>query len=97
MEQSHKKEGKIMAYENLELVIAGVSGDVYLAKVKNGIMDTSNRRVITDDVLRSSTEWFMKNDRHGIAFKGVDDRAHNLFYTSDPDKAEQIKAILKAK
>lgn len=85
-----------MAYENLELVIASVSGDVYLTKVKNGIMDTKNRRVITNDVLRSATEWFIKNEQYGILFKG-DDGVHNLFYTNDSDKAEQIEAILKEK
>ena len=41
-----------MAYENIKLVVAGVSGDIYLAKVKDGIMDTNYRRVATDDVLR---------------------------------------------
>ena len=84
-----------MAYENLELVIAGVSGDVYLAKVKNGIMDTSNRRVITDDVLRSATEWFVKNNKKAVAFKGFDNDTYTLFYTSDPEKIEKIKLILQ--
>lgn len=84
-----------MAYENLELVIACVSGDVYLAKVKNGIMDTNNRRVITDEVLRASTEWFMSNNKNAVAFKGFDDNTHNLFYTSDPEKIEKIKLILQ--
>lgn len=49
-----------MAYENLQLVVAEVSGDIYLTKVKDGIMDTNYRRVATDDVLSSSTEWFRK-------------------------------------
>lgn len=53
-----------MAYENIKLVVAGVSGDIYLAKAKDGIMDTNYRRVATDDVLRSATEWFLKNKKN---------------------------------
>lgn len=49
-----------MAYENLKLVVAGVTGDIYLAKAKDGIMDTTYRRVATEDVLSSATEWFRK-------------------------------------
>ncbi|WP_313264140.1 hypothetical protein [Enterococcus sp.] len=86
-----------MAYEKLELVLAAMSGDVYLAKVKNGIMDTNNRRVVTDEVLRASIEWFIKNDKNGVAFRGTENDNHNLFYTSNPEKAEKIKAILKEK
>lgn len=38
-----EKRGNILAYEKLELVIAVISGDVYLAKVKNGIIDTTKQ------------------------------------------------------
>ncbi|HAX1514292.1 TPA: hypothetical protein JX898_001354 [Enterococcus faecium] len=52
-----------MAYENLQLVVAGVSGDIYLAKAKDGIMDTNYRRVATNDVLVATTEWFIRGKR----------------------------------
>ncbi|UJV65220.1 hypothetical protein L3K57_15555 (plasmid) [Enterococcus faecium] len=69
-----------MAYENLQLVVAEVSGDIYLTKVKDGIMDTNYRRVATDDVLSSSTEWFRKNEESAVHFEGIDGNIHSLFY-----------------
>lgn len=90
-----EKRGNILAYEKLELVIPVMSGDVYLAKVRNGIIDTTNRGVITDEVFRASTEGFMKNDKDRVTFEGFDNDTHNLFYTNNPGKAEKIKAILK--
>lgn len=81
-----------MAYENLELVYAMMSGDIYLTKVnKGGIMSTSQRRVATEDVLRATTEWFIGNKKTMIIYEG----GHRLFYTNDESKAERIMAILK--
>lgn len=85
-----------MAYENIKLVVAGVSGDIYLAKAKNGIMDTNYRRVATDDVLRSATEWFRKNKKTSVHFEGLDRNIHSLFYTNDEEKAKKILDILKS-
>lgn len=83
-----------MAYEKVQLVVASVSGDVYLARVdNNGIMSTSNRRVATDDVLRATTEWFIKNKRNKVDFEG-ETPEHTLFYTNDADKRRRILAIL---
>ncbi len=83
-----------MAYEKVQLVVASVSGDVYLARVdNNGIMSTSNRRVATDDVLRATTEWFIKNKRNNVDFGG-ETPEHTLFYTNDADKRRRILAIL---
>lgn len=84
-----------MAYENLKLVVAGVTGDIYLAKAKDGIMDTTYRRVATDEVLISATEWFRKNEKANIHFEGLDGNVHSLFYTKDKDKAKRIIEILK--
>lgn len=84
-----------MAYENLKLVVAGVTGDIYLAKAKDGIMDTTYRRVATEDVLSSATEWFRKNEKANIHFEGLDGNVHSLFYTKDKAKAKRIIEILK--
>lgn len=84
-----------MAYEKLELVVATMSGEIYLARTKNGVMDTNNRRVITDEVLGASTDWFLKNNKTRAAFAGVDNSVHNLFYTNDPIKAEKMDTLLK--
>ena len=75
-----------MAYENLELVYAMISGDIYLTKVnKGGVMSTSQRRVATNDVLRAATEWFIGNEKTMIGYDG----GHRLFYTNDESKAER--------
>lgn len=59
-----------MAYENVELVIAMLSGDVYMARInKDGSMDTRNRRIATDDVLRAAGEWFIANKKAAAHFK----------------------------
>lgn len=84
-----------MAYENIKLVVAGVSGDIYLAKAKDGIMDTKYRRVATDDVLISATEWFRKNKKTSVHFEGLDENIHSLFYTNDKEIAKKILDILK--
>ena len=85
-----------MAYEKLKLVTAYMSGDIYLASINtNGIMSTSNRRLITEEVLASATEWFMQNNKNSIRYEGrTKDEVPSLFFTSDPKKAELIKAIL---
>ena len=85
-----------MAYENLKLVVADVSGEIYLSRIlKNGFMG-DNRRVATEDCLRATTEWFMKNDKKAIAYGHVfADKKPSLFYTDDPEKAKKIMEILE--
>lgn len=85
-----------MAYENLELVIAGLSGEIYLAKVnKSGAMSDS-RRIATEDCQRATAEWFMKNKKKMVRF-GADStgKKPTLFYTDDVDKAKRILDILQ--
>ena len=85
-----------MAYENLKLVVAGVSGEIYLARIlKDGFMSDS-RRNATEDCLRATTEWFMKNDKKAIAYEHVSAaKKPSLFYTDDPEKAKKIMEILE--
>ncbi|HBL2118812.1 TPA: hypothetical protein LP481_001297 [Enterococcus faecium] len=78
-----------------KIIDAPVSGDIYLAKAKDGIMDTNYRRVATDDVLSSATEWFRKNEESAVHFEGIDGNTHSLFYTKDKEKAKKIIDILK--
>lgn len=80
-----------MAYEKVELVYAMMSGEIYMARVNNGLMSTSNRRIATQDVLRASTEWFIGNKKNMIGYED----GHKIFYTCDEDKAERILAILQ--
>jgi len=86
-----------MAYENLKLVYAMMSGDIYLAKIqKDGIMSTQYRRVVTDEVLRSATEWMIGNKHHIVSFASKDkNKVHSIYYTNDPDKQKAIESILK--
>ncbi|EOV2990254.1 hypothetical protein ACOMT6_003049 [Enterococcus faecalis] len=84
-----------MAYEKLRLVTALLSGDIYLGKAKDGLMDVNYRRVITDEAIQSVADWFYVNKKNTVQFKGIDGKEHSLFYTSDKEKAKKILAILK--
>ncbi|EGO2734178.1 hypothetical protein IV488_04965 [Enterococcus faecalis] len=84
-----------MAYEKLSLVTASVSGDIYLSKTKDGLMDVNYRRVITDEAIQVVADWFFVNKRKTVRFKGIDGKEYSLFYTSDKEKAKKILAILE--
>ncbi|EPE5826968.1 hypothetical protein HCA83_00510 [Listeria innocua] len=84
-----------MAYENLKLANAAISGDIYLTRIlKNGVM-SDNRRIITDECLKATASWFLSNDRKGASWKAKGDVHPHLFFTGDLNKAERIKAILE--
>ncbi|MBX0320118.1 DUF7446 family protein [Shouchella clausii] len=84
-----------MAYENLKLKIAALSGEIYLARVnKNGMMSES-RRIATDDCIAATTEWFIKNKKNVVVFEEqCNGLQPSLFYTDDADKSKRIEAIL---
>ncbi|KAF2506346.1 MULTISPECIES: DUF7446 family protein [Enterococcus] len=84
-----------MVYEKLRLVTALLSGDIYLAKAQDGLMDVNYRQVITDEAIQAVTDWFFVNKRKTVRFKGIDGKEHSLFYTSDKEKAKKILAILE--
>ena len=84
-----------MAYEKLRLVTALLSGDIYLGKAKDGLMDVNYRRVITDEAIQAVVDWFYVNKKKTVQFKGIDGKEHSLFYTSYKTKAKKILAILK--
>lgn len=87
-----------MAYEKLKLRNAMMSGEIYLAREEsNGVM-SSNRRVITDEVLSATADWFLFNKEKCIEWAAIDEETHpHLFFTTDQEKAKQIKAILEEK
>ncbi|HAP2945818.1 TPA: hypothetical protein ITS59_001307 [Enterococcus faecalis] len=84
-----------MAYEKLHLVTAVVSGDIYVGRVKDGLMDTRYRRIITGEAIQAVADWFFLNKKKTVQFKGIDGKEHSLFYTSDKEKAKKILAILE--
>ena len=48
-----------MAYENIELVVAAITGDIYMTRTKDdGAMDTNNRRIATNDVMQQQNGLF---------------------------------------
>lgn len=70
-----------MAYENLQLVTAAMSGEIYLARMnKSGFMGDS-RRIITEECLRATVEWFMANDKKMIRYNSLNENeTPALFY-----------------
>ncbi|EAG1696507.1 hypothetical protein BBP92_13065 [Listeria monocytogenes] len=84
-----------MAYENLKLANAAISGDIYLTRIlKNGVM-SDNRRIITNECLAATADWFLANDEKYTNWEAIDDVHPHLFFTGDLNKAERIKAILE--
>ena len=85
-----------MAYENVKLVLAGLSGEIYMARMnKSGFMGES-RKIATEDCLRATTEWFMKNKKKVIHYGELPNgEKPHVFYTSDSEKANRIIQILK--
>lgn len=55
-----------MVYEKLRLVTALLSGDIYLAKAQDGLMDVNYRQVITDEAIQAVTDWFFVNKRKTV-------------------------------
>ena len=60
-----------ISIENINLVIAALTGDIYMADIEEeGLMNTLYRRVATKDVQIAMAEWFMKNGENEIEFSG---------------------------
>lgn len=85
-----------MAYEKVEIVVSSISGEVYMARVlKDGTMSES-RRIVTEDCLRGTTEWFMQNKKKMVQFGTRDSNVKaTIFYTGDAEKAKRILEILE--
>lgn len=84
-----------MSYENLKLVNAAFSGDIYLTRIsEDGIMG-DNRRIITNECLHATVNWFYHNKKGFTNWEAKDGTHPHLFFTRDLNKAERIKAILE--
>lgn len=85
-----------MAYEKARLVVAGVSGNIYMTQVlKDGLM-SDKRREVTNECLGASTEWFMRNGKKMVQYPSTEKgEKPTLFFTNDQGKAKRILEILE--
>ena len=80
---------------NLKLVVAAISGEIYLAKIlKSGLMG-EQRKEFTNDCVRAVMEYCMAKKLKQIRMTAKDDSCVFLFHTADGEKADRILAILK--
>lgn len=81
-----------MKIENIKLVVACISKDIYMAKInKDSMMDIDNRRVATEEVLRAAAEWFIANRKTLCKFNGYGTLA---WIPDNGHTTEEIKAHL---
>ncbi|GEQ32186.1 hypothetical protein B795N_00680 [Marinilactibacillus psychrotolerans] len=83
--------------DSFRIALAGLSGEIYLTKMLKGGTMSDTRRVVTDEVLGTATDWFIKNKQKMVGFKMRNDRTAYLFHTTDESKKERIMDILKEK
>ena len=80
---------------NLKLVVAAISGEIYLTKIlKSGQMG-SQRKEFGKEIRRAVMEWFMVSNKKQVAMVADDGSKVYLFHTADQDKADRILSILQ--
>lgn len=80
---------------NLKLVVAAISGKIYLAKVlKSGLMG-EQRKEFTQEATNAVMEWFMVTKTKGLSMNVNAGGKTCLFHTCDTEKADRILAILR--
>lgn len=80
---------------NLKLVVAAMSGEIYLTKIlKSGQMG-SQRKKFGKETRRAAMEWFMVTKTKQVAMMADDGSKVYLFHTSDSEKADRILSILQ--
>ena len=80
---------------NLKLVVAAISGEIYLTKIlKSGQMG-SQRKEFGKETRRAVMEWFMVSKTKQVAMTANDGSKVYLFHTTDSEKADRILAILR--
>ena len=80
---------------NLKLVVAAISGEIYLTKIlKSGQMG-SQRKEFGKETRRAVMEWFMVSKTKQVAMTADDGSKVYLFHTSDSEKADRILSILQ--
>lgn len=84
-----------MKTNELKLVVAEITGEIYLTTLsKTGFMGEPQIE-FTNEAVRSVFEWFMRNKRKVINMKKHNDEKIWMFFTEDKSKAERILAILE--
>ena len=80
---------------NLKLVVAALSGEIYLTKVlKSGLMG-SQRKEFGKETRRATMEWFMVSKTKQVAMVADDGSKVYLFHTANQEKADRILAVLQ--
>ena len=80
---------------NLKLVVAAISREIYLAKVlKSGLMG-EQRKEFTQEATNAVMEWFMLTKTKGLSMNVNAGGKTYLFHTCDTEKADRILAILR--
>ena len=80
---------------DLRLVVAAISGEIYLTKIlKSGQMG-SQRKEFGKETRRAVMEWFMASKTKQVAMTADDGSKVYLFHTTDSEKADRILAILR--
>ena len=80
---------------NLKLVVAAMSGEIYLTKIlKSGQMG-SQRKEFGKETRRAVMEWFMVSKTKQVVMTADDGSKVYLFHTTDSEKADRILAILR--
>ena len=80
---------------NLKLVVAAISGEIYLTKILRSGQMGSQRREFGKETRRAVMEWFMVTKTKQVAMTADDGSKAYLFHTADSEKACRILAILR--
>lgn len=80
---------------NLKLVVAAISGEIYLTKILKSGQIGSQRKEFGKETRRATMEWFMVSKTKQVAMVADNGSKVYLFHTADSDKADRILAILK--
>ena len=80
---------------NLRLVVAAMSGEIYLTKIlKSGQMGSQSKE-FGKEARRAVMEWFMMSKTKQVAMVADDGSKVYLFHTANQEKADRILAILQ--
>ena len=80
---------------NLKLVVASISKEIYLTKILKSGMMSDSKREFTTEAVRSVMEWFLLNKHKVINMKKHDGEKVWMFCTEDKAKAVRILSIIE--
>ncbi|WP_434102679.1 hypothetical protein [Enterococcus faecalis] len=73
-----EQERKLSDHNRLCTSMMLLSGDIYLGKAQDGLMDVNYRRVITDEATKEESGWSSGESGSTVRFKGIDGKEHVL-------------------